>query len=246
MSAPFYHMIASELKGKINSGLLKPGDMIPSEHEICREYNTSRTTVRKSLSLLENEGYIFPVAGKGCFVRKPELHNYMFTFNEMDIVDNNKSNIQVLGVNITPTTKELMFHLQVGRGTKLVKVNRLLFSNDQPVGYDTKYLLYDRGKPIVEQEIQYATFPEIVARKASPFTMKKQLKIRSEAAASPISQALNVEEGFPLVVIEQKFLNDKEKPIGWGRIYFNSEKFELTALSVSNSRNVEGYIKKDY
>ncbi|MDT3700219.1 MAG: GntR family transcriptional regulator [Thermincola sp.] len=236
MSAPFYLLIANDLKDKINSGMLNPGDMIPSEHEICREYNTSRTTVRKSLSLLENEGYIFPVAGKGCFVRKPELHNYMFTFNEMDMVENNKDNIKLLGVNIINPTKELMFHLQIARDTKLVKVNRLFYSNEQPVAYDIKYLLYDRGKPIVEQEIQYATFPEIVAKKASPFTMKKQLKIRSEAAATPISQELSVEAGFPLVVIEQKFLNEKEKPIGWGRIYFNSERFELTALSVSNSK----------
>ena len=236
MSAPFYLLIASELKVKINSGTLKPGDMLPSEHEICREYNTSRTTVRKSLSLLENEGYIFPVPGKGYFVREPELHNYMFTFNEMDIAENKKRNIKLLGVNIITPTQELMFHLQIGRGIKLVKVNRLLFSNEQPVGYDIKYLLYDRGKPIVEKEIQYATFPEIVAKKASPFTMRKELKIRSATAALPVSKALNVNEGFPLVVIEQKFFSDRGIPIGWGRIYFNSEKFELTALSVSNSK----------
>ena len=65
------------LKEQILSGTIKPGQKLPSENELTREYALSRHTVRKALALLENEGYITAQHGKGtfCSERVIQRHN---------------------------------------------------------------------------------------------------------------------------------------------------------------------------
>ena len=62
---PMYMAIAAELKNKIVSGQLCPGDTLPSENELRGLYAASRETVRKSLKELENEGYIYSRPARG-------------------------------------------------------------------------------------------------------------------------------------------------------------------------------------
>ena len=46
--------IFEQLKEKIVSGELQPGEKLPSEHELCRLYNVSRTTIRQALANLSS------------------------------------------------------------------------------------------------------------------------------------------------------------------------------------------------
>ena len=62
-----YYTLMEALKEQILSGTIKPGQKLPSENELTREYALSRHTVRKALALLENEGYITAQHGKGTF-----------------------------------------------------------------------------------------------------------------------------------------------------------------------------------
>ena len=62
-----YYTLMEALKEQILSGTIKPGQKLPSENELTREYALSRHTVRKALALLENEGYITARHGKGTF-----------------------------------------------------------------------------------------------------------------------------------------------------------------------------------
>ena len=52
------------LKEQILSGTIKPGQKLPSENELTREYALSRHTVRKALALLENEATSPPGTAK--------------------------------------------------------------------------------------------------------------------------------------------------------------------------------------
>lgn len=62
-----YFQLMEDLKHKILSSEIKSGDKLPSENELSAEYNVSRQTVRKALSILENAGYIYAQHGKGTF-----------------------------------------------------------------------------------------------------------------------------------------------------------------------------------
>jgi GntR family transcriptional regulator len=69
---PVYKQIAELLRGAIATGVLEPGEQVPSEHELCAEYGVARGTARQAIMLLRNEGLIEAVHGLGCFVREPE------------------------------------------------------------------------------------------------------------------------------------------------------------------------------
>ena len=62
-----YWKLMSELKQKIIDGTYQAGDKMSSENELAAFYQVSRYTVRKALAILEHEGYIYAVHGKGTF-----------------------------------------------------------------------------------------------------------------------------------------------------------------------------------
>jgi GntR family transcriptional regulator/MocR family aminotransferase len=57
-AAPFYRQIYDRLRGAIASGVLKPGDRIPSARALTRELGLARGTIDAAYSLLAAEGYI--------------------------------------------------------------------------------------------------------------------------------------------------------------------------------------------
>ncbi|MCW2875925.1 MAG: GntR family transcriptional regulator [Sphaerisporangium sp.] len=64
-----YQAIAVELRGQIISGDLPPAGRVPSERDLRHRYAASRSTVRQALGVLESDGLIVAVHGKGRFVR---------------------------------------------------------------------------------------------------------------------------------------------------------------------------------
>lgn len=65
-----YYVLMEELKKDIISGKRKPGDRLPSENELSATCHVSRHTVRKALSILEQEGFIEAEHGRGTFVSR--------------------------------------------------------------------------------------------------------------------------------------------------------------------------------
>ena len=65
---PKYLKIKNELVTQITSGVYKSGDVIPSDNELMRTLNVSKSTITQALKLLETEGYITRLQGKGSFV----------------------------------------------------------------------------------------------------------------------------------------------------------------------------------
>lgn len=71
---PKYFTLMEELKEKIISGRIQPGEKLPSDNQFTVQYSLSRHTVRKALSLLEQEGYIEACHGKGTFCSEKMRH----------------------------------------------------------------------------------------------------------------------------------------------------------------------------
>lgn len=64
----------NELKQKIVDDTYQAGDKMPSENELAASYQVSRHTVRKALALLEHEGFIYAIHGKGTFCSELGRH----------------------------------------------------------------------------------------------------------------------------------------------------------------------------
>jgi GntR family transcriptional regulator len=229
MGLPIYLQIVEDIKEKINTGELKPGDTIYSENALCKTYGASRMTVRKGLAILAGEGYIYSIPGKGNFVQEPDSSIYTLYYDEMNNLVNSVDKTKLLEVNIIMPPYKLMNSLQITRNKKVIMIRRLFYTDGEPVAYDVKYLPYYKGMPIVEKEIRYATFPEMVSKSTSLFAIKKELVISAQMPDEEIGKYLNIYNELPLMVVEQKLYDIENKPMGLGVTYFRGDYCKLYA-----------------
>lgn len=74
LPAALYQQVKDFVARKIADGSWKPGDRVPSEHELVAEFGMARMTVNRALRELAEQGKIVRVAGVGSFVaeEKPQ------------------------------------------------------------------------------------------------------------------------------------------------------------------------------
>ncbi|MEY9213588.1 TetR/AcrR family transcriptional regulator C-terminal domain-containing protein [Thermobifida halotolerans] len=70
---PPYARIAADIRSRIESGELRPGDRVPSTREITRRWGVAMATATKALTALRNEGLIRALPGVGSVVQGPPV-----------------------------------------------------------------------------------------------------------------------------------------------------------------------------
>ncbi len=70
---PYYYQLQEILKQEIEAGRWAPGDLLPSEADLEAALGVSRTVVRQALAVLEADGQVFRVKGKGTIVAQPKF-----------------------------------------------------------------------------------------------------------------------------------------------------------------------------
>lgn len=82
-SIPGYKKIAGEITQRIHNGQYPSKSYLPSENKLAREFDVTRTTIRKALNILKQQGTIESFQGKGyrvksLFWEQSLLHFYSF------------------------------------------------------------------------------------------------------------------------------------------------------------------------
>lgn len=67
-SVPIYKQIATQIKDQIIAGTLNPGQPLPSIRALAKDLRISVITTKRAYDELEADGFLYTVAGKGCFV----------------------------------------------------------------------------------------------------------------------------------------------------------------------------------
>lgn len=70
---PIYEQICRQIKGAIAAGELRPGEALPSIRALARDLRISVITTKRAYEELERQGFLYTVAGKGCFVAQENL-----------------------------------------------------------------------------------------------------------------------------------------------------------------------------
>lgn len=70
---PLSTVVAESLSERIRAGELLPGAQLPTEAELCAEYEVSRTVIREAVARLRSEGLVVPQQGRGIFVSETPL-----------------------------------------------------------------------------------------------------------------------------------------------------------------------------
>ena len=98
--APIYEQIVEKFQMLIVKGVLEPGSRMPSVRSLAVELSINPNTIQKAFAVLEQEGYIFSVNGRGNFVSESaslfekkkescleELRRLLFRAKELGILE---------------------------------------------------------------------------------------------------------------------------------------------------------------
>ncbi len=144
---PLYSQLVSIVKRNISAGTLSAGDLLPSETELCKTFDISRSTVRQAIGALESDGLVVRKQGRGTYVAEPKMRR------KTEMVYSFTSEIGSMGM--TPSSKLLDFEV-VDATPDLVKVLELNSSDTQIYRF-TRIRTVD-GEPLILETSFYPKF----------------------------------------------------------------------------------------
>lgn len=119
---PIYEQLCKNVIKLVSLGLLKPDEKLPPVRTLATEQGINPNTVSKAYQLLEKEGVIYSVVGKGSFVS-----------SDISVVDKRKELVIEELTKILKKAEEL--------GLTLNEINRVIDENFTQGGWT-----YDRNK----------------------------------------------------------------------------------------------------
>lgn len=157
---PLYYQLQQILKEKIESGVWKPGETIPTESEITAQYGISRSTVRQAILALVDEGYLKREKSKGTLVksstgRKQVIGALMSFTSEMDMKGIPHYS-RLIAQKVMPANNEVAAKLDIQIGTDTYYLKRVRYINDEPFLVDDHFIPYHLC-PQIEQKYQENT-----------------------------------------------------------------------------------------
>jgi GntR family transcriptional regulator len=229
---PAYYQIADDLSREIEGGRLRPGDLIPSESQLCERYTISRMTVRQGLNLLSDAGYIHSVPGKGSYVAMPHLDRMTLEFQEGILGDGRRLEPLLVGADLVPAEAEVAARLDVAEGSAVIEFSRVSTLEGAPISFERKFLPHAGRNPLNEKEIRYVAFPSIVAHASDVQLVRVQMDLYAAPAPETACRFLDLapDQACCALVMEQTVLAQDDRVLGWGRTYC-TERYRLSAES---------------
>lgn len=139
-----YLTIYNQIIVKIESGKIEPNAKLPSENELMQEYGVSRDTIRKSLDLLERNGYILKIKGKGSFVLDIDKFEFpvsgLTSFKELSHRLGVESKTIVEELELIYPDEHVRKQLEISDEDPVWKVIRVRKIGDQRIILDKDYL----------------------------------------------------------------------------------------------------------
>lgn len=121
---PVWRQIETDLTVEIRSGLIAPGEKLPSEHEFSARYGVNRHTVREALAELARNGLVVAVQGKGVFVAEEGPVEYRLTrdakWSEVEKQLAAAPGGRLIAVSECPAAPRIAGHLRITAGTPLL------------------------------------------------------------------------------------------------------------------------------
>lgn len=236
MNKVLYLSIKDILKERILKKTLKPGDMLDSENSLMKEFSVSRMTIRKSLSLLSTEGYIYSVPGKGNFVCEPEIDLFELRFNKHDNFTVPIDKVNLLSVNVVKADSVISEKLGIREHETALTAMRVLCSEDVKVAFEKIYFKYIPNKPVIEDHLRFANHLKSIEQSLA-FALKKSVKITGEKIDSKIASFLGCNDNDILFCVEEELINcELDLVFSYTKMYVKPEFFELIAHTSKEER----------
>ena len=152
--APLYASLAADLRGRVDSGALSPGEPVASERRLSQELGVSRSTVRQALDVLVREGRLYRGGSRGTFVARPHLGLRIGSFTREVVGHGRVPGARVLASALVPAGAAAADALGVAPGEKVVEVVRLRTVDGEALAIERTVLPADLGVTLLGQDLE--------------------------------------------------------------------------------------------
>jgi GntR family transcriptional regulator len=227
---PAYSQLANILRQSMATGILRPGDQLPSEAQLCERYDVSPMTVRRAINLLVDQGFVIAEQGRGTFVKPVAMGAATFQLKDsLNLFNASKeTTVHVLEARIVAADERVARKLDIGAGDRTIYIRRLLRTDGQPSLYHREYMIYDPLRPIVEAELEVTSLQRLF--NGTGETILKRGDIHLEATILTEEEAKILQASLPMAAFcfEHLFYDFDDQPISWGWFIGRADSLRLS------------------
>lgn len=225
---PAYQRIRSVIWKRIESGELKPGDVVDSERELAKIHRVSLMTARHALTSLEREGLVERRRGAGTFVAPPKIHfNKLMSYSEQMASRGLVAGSELLCSKIIDYEPEIAARLAITPNHRLVKVERLRHAANEPFALEVCYLSAEEFGGLISAGLGRGSLFSILEHDFGVELAHADEEVDATAADARIAQLLGVPRGAPLLRIRQVIYSTKGKATIYGLGFYRSDRHTL-------------------
>lgn len=211
---PLYYQLKEIILNEILTGILIPGDYLPTENEFMESYHISRATVRQAMAELVNENYLSRQKGKGTFVSKPKI-----TQKYINRVETYKEQMKKIGIN--PTTEVVSCKLikpssticnvlNISENDQVIQLIRIRSIDGEPIVVAETYMPYSVCKVVLDHDMVRESLYHILSENEHTKIVKAIRTIEAVLASESLSKMLAIQKGDALQVIKTTASNKED------------------------------------
>jgi DNA-binding GntR family transcriptional regulator len=222
-----YQTIYETLKQQIQRGEFQEGELIPSENELCQQFQTTRMTIRQALAELVREGYIIRKHGKGSIVKTQIRRLGLLTFKGFsEVVEGAKTTLLR-----EPTLEQWQnpFFFQLSENEQnmgCISLERLRLKESEPLMLEHTFLPANLSKLVSEKLIEGSLFKSLKEWYDLEMLNLEQ-SIRAIIASPTIASTLQIKKGTPIIYIERKYITNQVNVFIYSALYCHTGQYAL-------------------
>lgn len=225
---PAYKKIQGEIRDRISSAALKPGDAVASERELAKTHKVSLMTARHALAGLEHEGIVERRLGAGTFVAVPKIHfNKLMSYTEQMSSRGLAPRSRVLMAKVIAGEPEVAARLGLPAATRVTKIQRLRLTGEEPFALETCYLPAADFSDLASAPLGRSSLFAILEHDYAAKLAYADEEVDATSADASIAEMLSVPRGASLLRIRQTIYSTKGKATIYGVGFYRSERHTL-------------------
>jgi len=209
---PAYQRIQGTIVKLLESGQLKPGDIVDSERELAKIHGVSLMTARHALAGLEREGMVVRRRGAGTFVAPPKIHfNKLMSYTEQMSGRGLPASSKLLSLGVVDTEQEVAARLGLAASSRLIKLERLRLGGGEPFAIETCYLSADEFADVTRARLDRLSLFSILEHDYGLRIAHADEEVDATTADPHSARLLSIPHGSAVLRIRQEIYSTKGK-----------------------------------
>ncbi len=203
---PAYEKVYQQLKKKIVEGEYAVGELLPPEPEIEKQYEVSRTTVRRAMEILSREKFVAIRQGRGTQVLEYKTQqdlNYVTSISETLKKRGYDVKSRSMHIDQTEASSTQAEDLEIELGTEITRVQRVQEADGKPIAIMRNYLLPHMVPNMEQYTNQFTSLYGFIEDKYDINIDSAKNSISAKVADFTEAELLGIRTGSPILYIRR-------------------------------------------